>query len=155
MQSIDRVGSCLQYIYGENSFSVPTRAFTVSPHYIVHTTCMLPLFSSARPAQCISSQAYRLSILSSNSISFCNEMYQGLAHPPATSTHSARHDPCFPSTSTMSVSHLHLQPTPFSLTASQESQYSSSSLRFFSSNVVFSRNGDRGIWRAGAFAGQC
>jgi hypothetical protein len=82
-------------------------------------------------------------------------VYQGLAQPPATSTHSARQDPCFPSTSTISVSHLHLHPTPFSLTGSHESQYSSSSLLFFSSNVVISRNGCRGIWRAGAFAGQC
>lgn len=70
---------------------------------------------------------------------------QGLAQPPATSTHSAKHEPCFPSTSTMSVSHLHLHPTPFSFTVSQESQYSSSSFRFFSSRVVNSRNGDRGI----------
>lgn len=70
---------------------------------------------------------------------------QGLAQPPATSTHSAKQDPCLPSTSTISVSHLHLHPTPFSLTGSQESQYSSSSFRFFSSRVVFSRNGDRGI----------
>lgn len=81
--------------------------------------------------------------------------YQGLAQPPATSTHSAKQEPCFPSTSTISVSHLHLHPTPFSLTASQLSQYSSSSFRFFSSSVVFSRNGDRGNWRAGALAGQC
>lgn len=155
MQSIDRVGSCLQYNWGENSFIVPTHAFTVSAHHIVHTTCLLHLFGNARPAQCMSRPKPIVSTFSSNSISLSNEMYQGLAHPPATSTHSARHDPCFPSTSTMSVSHLHLQPTPFSLTASHESQYSSSSLRFFSSSVVFSRNGDRGIWRAGAFAGQC
>jgi hypothetical protein len=68
--------------------------------------------------------------------------YQGLAHPPATSTHSAKQDPCLPSTSTISVSHLHLHPTPFSLGVSHESQYSSSSLRFFSSTVVASKNGD-------------
>lgn len=81
--------------------------------------------------------------------------YQGLAHPPATSTHSAKQDPCLPSTSTISVSHLHLHPTPFSLTGSHASQYSSSSFRFFSSSVVDSRKGDRAICRAGAFAGQC
>src|SRR4051812_38927055 len=65
-----------------------------------------------------------------------NFYYQGLAHPPATSTHSAKQEPCLPSTSTISVSHLHLHPTPFSLTVSHESQYSSSSFRFFSSVVV-------------------
>lgn len=61
--------------------------------------------------------------------------------PPATSTHSARQLPCLPSTSTISVSHLHRHPTPFSLTGSGMDQYSSSSWRFFSSSVVFSRNG--------------
>lgn len=64
---------------------------------------------------------------------------QGLAQPPATSTHSARQDPSLPSTSTMSVSHRQRQPTPFSLTSSQLAQYWSSSIRFFSSNVVVSR----------------
>lgn len=48
---------------------------------------------------------------------------QGLAQPPATSTHSARQDPSLPSTSTMSVSHRHRHPTPFSLTSSHFSQY--------------------------------
>jgi hypothetical protein len=51
----------------------------------------------------------------------------GEDHPPATSTHSARQLPCLPSTSTISVSHLHRQPTPFSLTGSGIDQYSSSS----------------------------
>lgn len=40
---------------------------------------------------------------------------QGLAQPPATSTHSARQLPSLPSTSTMSVSQRQRQPTPFSL----------------------------------------
>jgi hypothetical protein len=71
--------------------------------------------------------------------------YQGLAHPPATSTHSAKQDPCFPSTSTISVSHLQRHPTPFSFTVSHVAQYSSSSIRFFSSNVVISRKGVRFI----------
>ena len=79
----------------------------------------------------------------------------GDAQPPATSTHSARQLPCLPSTSTMSVSHRHRQPTPFSLTGSGFAQYSSSSIRSFSSSVVFSRNGCRGNCRAGALAGQC
>ena len=48
--------------------------------------------------------------------------YYAEAHPPATVTHSARQLPCLPSTSTMSVSHLHRQPTPFSLTESHCSQ---------------------------------
>lgn len=78
------------------------------------------------------------------------------AHPPATATHSAMQLPSLPSTSTISVSHLHLHPTPFSLTASQVSQYSSSSIRFFSSLVVFSRKGGLASCRLpGAFAGQC
>ena len=93
--------------------------------------------------------------LTSLSLHRRNSQYQGLAQPPATSTHSVKQDPCLPSTSTMSVSHRHLHPTPFSLTASHESQYSSSSLRFFSSLVVISRNGGRAICLAGAFAGQC
>lgn len=46
----------------------------------------------------------------------------GLAHPPATSTHSARQLPSLPSTSTMSVSQRHRQPTPFSLGVSHSSQ---------------------------------
>lgn len=79
----------------------------------------------------------------------------GDAQPPATSTHWARQLPCLPSTSTMSVSHLHLQPTPFSLTGSGVAQYSSSSIRFFSSSVVSSSHGIRGSCRAGALAGQC
>ena len=80
----------------------------------------------------------------------------GDAQPPATSTHSARQLPCLPSTSTMSVSHLHRHPTPFSLGGSGVAQYSSSSMRFFSSSVVCSRNGILGSWRpAGALAGQC
>lgn len=79
----------------------------------------------------------------------------GDAHPPATSTHWARQLPCLPSTSTISVSHLHLQPTPFSLTGSGVAQYSSSSIRFFSSSVVISRYGIRGSCLAGALAGQC
>jgi hypothetical protein len=80
---------------------------------------------------------------------------QGLAQPPATSTHSAIQLPCLPSTSGMSVSQRHLHPTPFSFSSSHDSQYSSSSLRFRSSSVVFSRYGSRGICLAGAFAGQC
>lgn len=79
----------------------------------------------------------------------------GDAQPPATSTHSARQLPCLPSTSTMSVSHLHRQPTPFSFSESQESQYSSSSLLSFSSSVVVSRNFGLGSCRATALAGQC
>lgn len=79
----------------------------------------------------------------------------GDAQPPATSTHSARQLPCLPSTSTMSVSHRHRHPTPFSLTGSGFAQYSSSSIRFFSSCVVISRYGIRGNCRAGALAGQC
>lgn len=79
----------------------------------------------------------------------------GDAQPPATSTQSSRQLPCLPSTSTMSVSHLHLQPTPFSLTGSGFAQYSSSSIRCFSSSVVISSHGCRGNCRAGAFAGQC
>ena len=63
----------------------------------------------------------------------------GEAQPPATSTHSLRQLPCLPSTSTMSVSQRHRQPTPFSLTGSGFAQYSSSSIRFFSSSVVVSR----------------
>jgi len=42
--------------------------------------------------------------------------------PPATSTHSGKQLPCLPSTSTISVSHLHLQPTPFSTGSSHSSQ---------------------------------
>ena len=80
---------------------------------------------------------------------------QGDAQPPATSTHSTRQLPCLPSTSTRSASHLHLQPTPFSFSGSYVSQYSSSSFRFFSSSVVFSRKGIRGNCLAGALAGQC
>jgi hypothetical protein len=38
---------------------------------------------------------------------------------------------------------------------SNVAQYSSSSIRFFSSSVVFSKNGILGSWRAGALAGQC
>src|SRR3954451_6669733 len=77
------------------------------------------------------------------------EMYKachgyGEDQPPATCTHSARQLPCLPSTSTISVSHLHRQPTPFSFGVSQFSQYSSSSFRFFSSSVVISRNGGLG-----------
>lgn len=83
------------------------------------------------------------------------ESVQGDAHPPATATHSARQLPCLPSTSTISVSHLQRQPTPFSLTGSHVAQYSSSSIRFFSSSVVISRYGMRASCRAGAFAGQC
>lgn len=63
----------------------------------------------------------------------------GEDQPPATSTHSARQLPCLPSTSTMSVSHRQRHPTPFSLTGSGLAQYSSSSIRFFSSSVVRSR----------------
>ncbi len=79
----------------------------------------------------------------------------GLAHPPATSTHSAKQLPCFPSTSTISVSHLHLHPTPFSFSASHVSQYASSSSRAFLSSVVSSSHFFLGSCRAGAFAGQC
>ena len=93
------------------------------------------------------------------SIKTCKGRHQshwpGDAQPPATSTHSARQEPSLPSTSTMSVSHLQRQPTPFSLTGSGVAQYWSSSCRFFSSNVVFSKYGDLGSCRAGALAGQC
>ncbi len=82
--------------------------------------------------------------------------YAADAHPPATLTHSERQLPSLPSTSTISVSHLHRQPTPFSFTESNVSQNSSSSFLFFSSFVVVSRNGGRGSCRfPGAFAGQC
>lgn len=84
-----------------------------------------------------------------------SDPFYGLAQPPATSTHSARHEPSLPSTSTISVSQRQRQPTPFSFSGSHWSQYSSSSMRFLSSVVVFSRYGSRGSWRAGAFAGQC
>ena len=47
---------------------------------------------------------------------------QGDDQPPATSTHSERQLPDLPSTSTMSSSHRHRQPTPFSLTGSGCSQ---------------------------------
>ena len=79
----------------------------------------------------------------------------GDAQPPAISTHSGKQLPCLPSTSTMSVSHLHRQPTPFSLTGSGVAQYSSSSCLFLSSSVVFSSHGMRGNCRDGALAGQC
>lgn len=69
---------------------------------------------------------------------------QGLAQPPATSTHSGRQDPSLPSTSTMSVSHRHRHPTPLSISSSQSAQYSSSSLRSFSSSMAGFRNGSRG-----------
>lgn len=46
----------------------------------------------------------------------------GLAHPPATSTHSVKQLPSLPSTSTMSVSQRQRQPTPFSFGGSQCSQ---------------------------------
>ena len=80
---------------------------------------------------------------------------QGEAQPPATSTHSARQLPSFPSTSRISVSQRHLQPTPFSFGGSGVAQYSSSSIISFSGLVVFSRNGMCGDCLAGAFAGQC
>src|SRR5271170_5145221 len=79
----------------------------------------------------------------------------GDAQPPATSTHSGRQLPCLPSTSGISVSHLHRQPTPFSLGGSGVAQYSSSSRRSFSSSVVFSRYGILSNCLAGALAGQC
>jgi len=120
------------------------------PHSLL--TCWPASWFGTRTLTCKASSVY---VTRSSIKSILQYISQGLAQPPATSTHSARHEPCFPSTSTISVSHLHLHPTPFSFTGSHESQYSSSSFRFFSSNVVFSRNGDRGIWRAGAFAGQC
>lgn len=79
----------------------------------------------------------------------------GDAQPPATSTHSAKQLPSFPSTSRMSVSHRHRQPTPFSLGGSGVAQYSSSSCLSLSSSVVLSSHGSLGSCRAGAFAGQC
>lgn len=60
------------------------------------------------------------SILVSMSLFF--HLHYGLAHPPATSTHSAKQLPSLPSTSTMSVSQRQRQPTPFSLGGSQCSQ---------------------------------
>src|SRR3569833_4584212 len=75
---------------------------------------------------------------------------QGLAQPPATSTHSARQLPSLPSTSTMSVSQRQRQPTPFSLGASHVSQYWSSSILLRSSSVVISRLGLCGCWWVGA-----
>lgn len=78
----------------------------------------------------------------------------GVIQPPTTSTHCGKQEPSFNSTSGTSGSHLHLQPTPFSLTGSHSSQYESSWMRFFSSSVVFSRYGGRSSCRAGAFAGQ-
>jgi hypothetical protein len=111
--------------------------------YSLLTCCLRPGLARLNPEQLGSSVYSTFIHLSCRFLHILRT--QGLAQPPATSTHSARHEPCFPSTSTMSVSHLHLQPTPFSFTGSHESQYSSSSFRFFSSNVVFSKNGDRGI----------
>ena len=78
-----------------------------------------------------------------SALGMCLSALHGDDHPPATSTHSGRQLPCFPSTSTMSVSHLHRQPTPFSFSRSHESNHSSSSLLAFSSSVVISRNGGR------------
>ena len=66
-------------------------------------------------------------------------MFHGDDHPPATSTHSAKQLPSLPSTSRISVSQWHLQPTPFSLGVSGVAQYSSSSILSFSFSVVFSR----------------
>lgn len=75
--------------------------------------------------------------------------------PPAISTHWLMQLPSFPSTSGISVSHRHRQPTPFSWGGSGLFQYSSSSLLFFSSSIVISRYGGRGLCLAGALAGQC
>ena len=102
------------------------------------------------------SRCGRLSCVRGNGVlrAFLSSLY-GLAHPPTTSTHSARQLPSLPSTSTMSVSQRHRQPTPFSFGGSHSSQYLSSSRRFRSSTVVISRKGSRGSWRAGALAGQC
>jgi len=68
----------------------------------------------------------------------------GVIQPPATSTQLGRQLPSLSSTSGTSGSHLHLQPTPFSLGSSHSSQYASSSILFFSSVVVVSRYGGRG-----------
>jgi hypothetical protein len=46
----------------------------------------------------------------------------GVTNPPAISTHSGIQLPSLPSTSTISVSHLHLQPTPFSFSVSHLAQ---------------------------------
>lgn len=113
--------------------------------------CCVELSSSQVPSYVHTSMIVPISL----PVHLGSKPHHGLAHPPATSTHSAMHDPCFPSTSTISVSHLHRHPTPFSFTGSQVSQYSSSSFLALESSVVFSRKGERGIWRAGALAGQC
>src|ERR1700735_1398116 len=68
-----------------------------------------------------------------NSLKNISKLDNGDAQPPATSTHSGRQLPCLPSTSGMSVSHLHRQPTPFSFGGSGVAQYSSSSRCSFSS----------------------
>ena len=53
--------------------------------------------------------------------------------PQQRQNRKGRTHPSFPSTSTISVSHRHLQPTPFSFPGSTLSQYSSSSRQFFQS----------------------
>jgi len=51
-----------------------------------------------------------------------NTAQAGVTNPPAISTHSGIQLPSLPSTSTISVSHLHLQPTPFSFSVSHLAQ---------------------------------